>query len=232
VSGPGAGNGNGDARVLPQAGGAPQPAEVSSLKLLLTLGLAGAMAGLLIVFVYQLTQPRIQAYKAMKLREAVSEVLAAPARWDTLYVYDGTLTRTPPAGVDVAGLEMVFLGYRADSSRVGYAIQGAEPGFQDVIELIFGYDAEARTVLGMKVLANKETPGLGDKIVKDSAFVAEFRGVEAPLAGVKSGRATGAANEVDMITGATISSRTVIAIINHQLERLGPMLEAYLEEGN
>ncbi|HSG80837.1 MAG TPA: hypothetical protein VLC48_01200, partial [Gemmatimonadota bacterium] len=127
------GGGNGGARVLPQADGAPQPAEVSSLKLLLTLGLAGAMAGLLIVFVYQLTQPRIQAYKAMKLREAVSEVLAAPARWDTLYVYDGALTLTPPVGIDVRSLEMVFLGYRADSSRVGYAIQGAEAGFQDII---------------------------------------------------------------------------------------------------
>jgi Na+-translocating ferredoxin:NAD+ oxidoreductase RnfG subunit len=33
-----------------------------------------------------------------------------------------------------------------------------------------------------------------------------------------------------MITGATISSRAVIAIINHQLERLGPMLDAYLQE--
>ena len=31
-------------------------------------------------------------------------------------------------------------------------------------------------VIGMKVLESKETPGLGDKIEKDSAFVAEFRG--------------------------------------------------------
>ncbi len=204
--------------------------EVPSWRLLLTLGIAGALAGLLIVFVYQLTQPRIQAYKALQLRLAVSEVLAAPARWDTLYVYEGALELTPPADVDVTGLEMVFLGYREDGSRVGYAIQGAGAGFQDIIDLIFGYDAETDRVLGMKVLANKETPGLGDKIVKDSAFIAEFVGPEAPLAGVKSARATGAANEVDMITGATISSRAVIGIINDQLERLGPMLDAYLQE--
>ncbi len=223
-----------DKQVLPQtgadgAGGPPKQEEVSSLKLLITLSLAGALAGLLIVFVYQLTQPTIQAYKAMKLREAVSEVLGAPERWATLYVYDDALALSPPAGVDAATLEMVFLGYSEDGSVVGYAIQGGEPGFQDIIDLIFGYDAQARTVLGMKVLANKETPGLGDKIVKDSAFVAEFRGPEVPLVGVKMGRASGAANEIDMITGATISSRTVIGIINNQLERLGPMLEAYLE---
>lgn len=222
-------SGHGAGRVLPQA--QPQQDEVSSWRLLLTLGTAGALAGLLIVFVYEATQPRIQAYKAMMLRLAVAEVLSSPARWDTLYVTDGALTLQPPAGTDVAGLEMVFLGYDEDDTPVGYAITGGEPGFQDIIDLIFGYDALSATVLGMKVLANKETPGLGDKIVKDSAFVREFRGVEAPLVGVKIGRATGAANEVDMITGATISSRTIIKIINNQLERLGPMLEAYLQEG-
>ena len=55
-------------------------------------------------------------------------------------------------------------------------------------------------------------------------------GVETPLEGVKVGRATGAANEIDMITGATISSRTVIAIINNRLEQLRPILETYAEE--
>jgi Na+-translocating ferredoxin:NAD+ oxidoreductase RnfG subunit len=31
-----------------------------------------------------------------------------------------------------------------------------------------------------------------------------------------------------MITGATISSRAVIAIINHRLERLDPLLRSYV----
>jgi electron transport complex protein RnfG len=211
-------------------GNRPQQTEVESSRLLMTLGTAGALAGLLIVIVHQATQPSIQAYKARKLQEAVSEVLGAPARWDTLYLVEGALTPEPPDAVDVSGLDTIFLGYQEDGTSVGYAISGAEPGFQDVIELIFGYDARTRKVLGMKVLASKETPGLGDKIEKDSAFATEFEGPEAPLVGVKAGRATGAPNEIDMITGATISSRTVIRIINRRLERLGPMLEAYLEE--
>lgn len=226
------GEGNGDAaaagRESPQA---PQLPEVNSSRLLLTLGIAGALAGLLIVLVFQVTQPTIRAYKARMLRLAIQEVLKAPYRYDTLYVYDGVLERTPPEGVDPANLEMLFLGYREDGSRVGFAIAGAEPGFQDVIELIFGYDPETKTVLGMKVLASRETPGLGDKIERDQAFVAEFDGSETPLVGVKPARATGAANEIDLITGATISSRAVIRIINDQVERLGPILEAYREEG-
>jgi len=228
VSGEGSSGAKGSGgRSLPMA---PQQAEIRSWRLLVTLGAAGALAGLLIVFVYQGTQPRIQAYKAMMLRLAVSEVLKAPDHWDTLYVSEGGLTPTPPAEADVGNLEMVFIGHREDGSRVGFAITGGEAGFQDVIDLIFGYDPETRTVLGMKVLSSRETLGLGDKIEHDSAFVAEFEGPEVPLVGVKSGRATGAANEVDMITGATISSRAVISIINHRLERLGPMLEAFIEE--
>jgi electron transport complex protein RnfG len=204
--------------------------ETSSSKLLWTLGTAGALAGVLIVTAHQMTEPRIEAYKAMKLREAVSEVLGAPDHWDTLYVIDDRLTTSVPAGVDERDLEKIFLGYRQDGTRIGFAISGSEPGFQDVVELIFGYDPETKRVLGMKVLTSKETPGLGDKIVSDESFGKEFQGPRAPLVGVKSGRATGADNEVDMITGATISSRTVIGIINHRLERVAPMLEGFLQE--
>jgi Na+-translocating ferredoxin:NAD+ oxidoreductase subunit G len=82
----------------------------------------------------------------------------------------------------------------------------------------------------MKVLDNKETPGLGDKIVKDTAFVGGFRGVSAPLRGVKSGAGKGTENEVHLITGATISSRTVIAIVNHRVEAVSPLIDRYLEE--
>ncbi len=210
----------------PQPGAAPTG---RPFKLIATLGGAGALAGFLIVFVFGATQPTIQAYKARVLAEAVREVLAEPDRYDTLYVVDGALTRDLPPGATAADVERVYLGYR-DQRPIGYAVETAKPGFQDVIRLIYGFDATAQRLLGMQVLENKETPGLGDKIVKDTAFVAEFADVPTPLTGLKSGRKddADAPGEVDMITGATISSRTVIAAINESLERLQPLLTAYL----
>jgi electron transport complex protein RnfG len=80
----------------------------------------------------------------------------------------------------------------------------------------------------MKVLESKETPGLGDKIEKDSAFVNQFYGVQSPLVGIKARDNSGDPHEVDMITGATISSRTIIKAINNALERLGPLLDQYM----
>ena len=43
-----------------------------------------------------------------------------------------------------------------------------------------------------------------------------FREARAPLAGVKAGAGKGDEEEVDLITGATISSRTVVDIITNR----------------
>ena len=204
----------------------PKP-DVPAWRLLLTLGLGGALAGFVLVFVYQLTLPVIERNKAERLAAAVQEVLKAPDHYDTLYVFDGALTKTLPPGGDPKKLETLYLGFTADGTPIGFAIASAEPGFQDQVRLIFGYDNAAGTLLGMKVLESKETPGLGDKIEKSVDFVAQFDGVEAPLRGVKAREGTGDLHEVDMITGATISSRTVIKIINNALDRMRPMLQAY-----
>lgn len=203
---------------------APARKDVSTGRLVAVLGGSGAVAGALIVIAFTLTDPAIQVNRARRLDAAISEVLKGPARYDTLYVVEGALAKVPPADVDPATLERVFFGHAADDTPTGYAIVAEAPGFADVIRVIFGYDPATRTLIGMKVLENKETPGLGDKIEKDTAFVGQFRGTLTPLLGVKQGAGKGVAAEVDMITGATISSRTVIKIINQALERLGPAL--------
>lgn len=210
----------------------PRTDDVAAWHLAATLAGAGVVAGLLIVTVYRATQPAIVAHKAEVLRGAIQEVLEAPARYDTLYLVDGALVSNLPAGVDPRRLEQIYRGYDDEGHAVGYAIAAGEPGFQDMVRLIFGYDPVQGTLLGMKVLESKETPGLGDKIEKDSTFAVQFDGARPPLEGVKSTTANGGdPHEIDMITGATISSRTVIQIINHALERLEPALAAYGREG-
>jgi len=194
----------------------PAPPAVSSRRLVLTLAGSGALAGFLLVFAYQASQPTIREHKEAALRRAVLEVLKEPARFETLYVHDGALVKEAPPGA-----ERVYAGYDREGRCVGFAIAAAEPGFADTVKVIFGYDPATRTLIGMKVLESKETPGLGDKIEK-GPFVSQFAGAKTPLVGVKGG---GAGEGIDMITGATISSRTVIGIINRALERLGPALE-------
>jgi Na+-translocating ferredoxin:NAD+ oxidoreductase subunit G len=220
AAGPGAPPDGGDAP--------PAPVEVQPVRLILTLALAGALAGLLLVTVFQWAEPRIQAHQAAALRNAILEVLHGPDSYRTLYVVDGALTEALPAGADSLRMERVFLGFDDAGAPVGYAITGGEPGFQDIISIIFGYDAATGEVLAMKVLDHKETPGLGDKIEKDQGWLAAFHRTPLPLRGVKAGAGSGAAGEVDMITGVTISSRTIISTINNRVERLQPLLDAYV----
>jgi electron transport complex protein RnfG len=207
------------------------PPATSSVRLVATLAVAGALAGLVLVSVHQWTQPRILAHQARVLQEAVVEVLGGPETTRTYYWVDGAFTAQPPAGADTASADRVYVGFDGSGAATGVALAAAEPGFQDVIRLLFGYDPENGTVLGMKVLESKETPGLGDKIEKDSSFVAEFRGVATPLVGVKQGAGAGADGEIDMITGATISSRAIVDIINHRLEAVDEPVRALWRGG-
>lgn len=212
------------------AGAPAVPSEVSSWKPLALMTAAGALAGLLIVTSYQATLPRIEQHKREVLRAAVHEVLRAPQSFDTLYLHDGILTKSLPAGTGTKGLERIYLGHDRAGKSVGFAISATENGFQDPVTVMFGYDAAGRRLIAMKVISNKETPGLGDKIEKDSTFVHDFDDATAPLNGVKKGTATTKTNDIVMITGATISSRAVIRIINNAIARWQPLMDAYREE--
>jgi Na+-translocating ferredoxin:NAD+ oxidoreductase subunit G len=204
----------------------------SAWRLMATLGVGGAAAGLLLSLVNAWAAPRIETYRATLLEAAVHEVLKAPDRQEPLYLIDGRLTPELPDGADPAKLTRVFVGYRG-SERVGYAISSSEAGFQDQILVLFGYDPRGGELLGMRVLESRETPGLGDKIEKDAAWVAQFDGARLPMVDVKPGTASPDDRaEIDMITGVTISARTVVRIINNAVERWTPVLQEYETGGS
>jgi len=183
-----------------------------SLRLVLTLAVAGLISGIAIIGIYEGTLPTITANKARELREAVFKVLPGVNQMQSLVYRDGMLVATAEPSADES---VVYGGYDDGGVFVGYAIPGAGPGFQDTIGLLYGYDATGRQVLGMEVLESRETPGLGDKIYKDLDFVGNFKGlsIDPTIVSVKKGTKT-RPNEVDAITGATISSKAVVRIIN------------------
>lgn len=194
----------------------PLPAshEPSALRLVLTLGLAGLISGFIIVVAYHATRPATTAYQAEELRAAVFKVLPGIARIQRMSYRDGKLLAS-----EDSDLEAVYAGYDKDDRLAGYAIPGEGPGFQDTIRLLYGYLPGPGTVVGMEILDSRETPGLGDKIFKDAAFVANFKNlkIDPSIVAVKKGRKS-APNEIDAITGATISSKAVVRIINQANE--------------
>ena len=203
---------------------------VPSWKLMLTLGVAGAASGLLIVLLYMWTLPGIEAHKAGILRTAISQVLKNPARADTLYLVGGALTATAPPADPGAQVQRVYRGYDASGTPVGYAIEATGPGFSETIRLIFGVNVQRHELLGMTVLESKETPGIADDVERP-VFTSQFAGARTPVEGVKASVQNKPAGTIVMITGATISSRAVLKAINTTLARWEPLLEQYERGG-
>jgi electron transport complex protein RnfG len=184
----------------------------SSLRLVLTLAIAGLISGIAIIGIYESTLPTITANKARELREAVFKVLPGVSQMQALVYRDGELVAVGAPDKDEP---VVYGGYDEQGDFVGYAMPAAGPGFQDTIAILYGYKPAEKIVVGMEVLESRETPGLGDKIYKDAVFVAGFSAlfVEPEIIAVKKGTKS-QPNEIDAITGATISSKAVVRIIN------------------
>ncbi len=180
-------------------------------KMIFTLGMAGLLSGLLIVLVYESTLPLIKANRARALRKAVFKVVPGATALQKLQEKDGKLVVAPEESIGKA----IYAAYDDQGKFMGYAIPGQGVGFQDVIRLIYGFEPKQRRVVGMEILESKETPGLGDKIFKDAAFQENFKAlaVSPEIVLVKKGSKR-AIHEVDGITGATISSKAVVKILN------------------
>ncbi len=199
-------------------------------RLIATLGLAALTSGLILVTVYVVTQPLILRNQAAALESAIYRVVPQSQSRKVYVVQDDRLVPwegdTPPAGASV-----VYGAFGADGRLLGFAIPAEGPGFQDNIKLIYGYDPQRKVIIGMEVLDSKETPGLGDKIMKDDHFRSNFEAlaVEPEVVPVKPGAKT-QANQVDTISGATISSKAVVTIINQGNRRFLPLIDAAAAE--
>jgi electron transport complex protein RnfG len=209
---------------------APRGAGTPAWRLVATLAMAGAISGGLIASVYRMTLPAVERHAAERESAAIYEVLKAPASWDTLYLAGDALTRTAPDPRGGAKIPKVFEGFDAAGKRIGVAITASEPGFQDAVTLMIGFEPKSGALTGFTILEQKETPGLGDKVEHDTGFTGQFTGRTPPLQGVK-GRPGAAPNEVQTITGATISSRAVIRIINNAVARWSPLIAAWDQGG-
>ncbi len=195
----------------------------------------GMLCGLVIALVYQVTRPVIEKNRAEALERAIFAVLpAATARTTYAITADNALLADSAATGD-----RVHAGFDADGSLVGFAVEAAGMGYADTISVLYGYAPASETIVGFRVLASKETPGLGDKIETDPAFLGNFLALDvaldAPRTGlanrvvtVKSGTKT-EAWQLDGITGATISSEAVGDIIAASAEQWLPLIHAELD---
>lgn len=177
----------------------------------------GVLCALLIVLTYEGTLPRIERLKAEALEQAIFKVIPGITQTQA-YQLNANQQFAPLKEGDKAE-SFVYAGFDEAGKLLGIAVEARGQGYADIISILYGYDPEKQEVVGFYVLESKETPGLGDKIEKDTHFLANFQALDVALApdqttlqntvvSVKSGTKKNRW-EVDGISGATISSKAI-----------------------
>ena len=113
--------------------------------------------------------------------------------------------------------------YRAtrDGKVTGVAYEIFGSGYAGQIKLMLGVDASGK-VLGVRVLAHKETPGLGDKIeVKKGDWILRFNDLSIGSPPVEKWKVKKDGGQFDQFAGATITPRGVVRAIREGLEFFG-----------
>lgn len=201
------------------------------------LGLIAAICGLIIVSAYQGTFDAVQENKRIAVERAVFKVIpAAKSIAEYWALPDGKLEKVGAGGTAPSGAIKFFAGYDEQGKLAGIAAEGAAKGYADTVRILFAYDPGRQAITGFGVVSSRETPGIGDKILTDKAFLANFPldaklGQDAlanPIRAVKNGSKTNPW-EVDAIAGATITSRAVAKAINDTAQVLVPRIAPHLD---
>ncbi|MGE8356612.1 MAG: FMN-binding protein [Microvirgula sp.] len=204
----------------------------SSQRMILVLGGIALLCGMLIVMADELSRPYAAANRRHATETLARRVVPASAATIRPYVLtDGQLLAdTSP---DRQGQRLL-----AAYDAVGIAAEAAARGYADQVQLVYGYDPARETITGFAVVKMAETPGLGDKILSDKGFLANFPGLDArlsadgralahPIVTVGHGKKT-APWQIDAICGATVTSRAVGTALNQGAGSLLPSLRPHL----
>lgn len=100
----------------------------------------------------------------------------------------------------------------------GVAFETSSPGYSGAIKVMLGVDPEGK-ILGARVLAHKETPGLGDKIeVKKGDWILRFTGLSIGNPPIEKWKVKKDGGIFDQFAGATITPRAVVKAITEGLQ--------------
>ncbi|MBF0589853.1 MAG: electron transport complex subunit RsxG [Magnetococcales bacterium] len=190
------------------------------IKMGVTLMIVGAVATAVLAATEMVTREPIKEAKRLEILRALTQVLPegfdnAPDN-DTVQMIDKRLNRkeTP----------VTFYRARKSGSTLGAAFVVTAPdGYSGDIDIMIAVNPQ-EILTGVQVVAHKETPGLGDKVVLTD-WPDKFRGKTLDNAkwGVKKD-----GGEFDQFAGATITPRAIVAAVKRGLEMFKDHKESIL----
>lgn len=153
-----------------------------------------AVAGVLLGAVHEVTAPIAAAMAEQKAQDTYTVLVPDAASFEDI-------------DVDVAGCTAALRAIDAGGNPVAIVVVAQSKGYGGQVPIAVAFDMDGR-VLSIIAMANSETPGLGTRIAEEG-YIGQYAGRPAePLA----------AESVDLISGATISSKAALSAFNIAVE--------------
>lgn len=167
-----------------------------------------------LAFTYSITKEPIAQRACEEAEEARKKVLCDADRFEEVENLDRLREENPALGAVI----QASIGYSEDSA-VGHVISLVVKGYGGDMHMTVGIDISGK-ITGVAVGENSETPGLGSKATGE-LFLSRLEGItpREELKVVKTGGQK--PEEIDAISGATITSRAIVAGVQEAVNAAG-----------
>lgn len=186
------------------------------IKLTVTLFVTCVIVAGLLGLVNMVTKDKIAQINWENTQKAMKAVVADPDNStfsDKLELSEEMIAAATSAGASVTEAYEV----QVDGAAVGHTLKIVASGSQGNIEMMVGVDADG-VVTGVSIVSNKETAGIGSKVMSNEAGVLDqFQGKSSADGALVVG------TNVDAISGATVSTKGVTTGVNAALAVAGVM---------
>ena len=177
-----------------------------------TLTAISLVVALLLGLTNMLTADKIAAINRQKTEEALAKVVSAA---DCEFP---PVEEIPQAVIDAANAQGGKLTEMYEilvgGENAGYAFKITASGSQGNIEMIVGVDADL-AVTGVSIVKASETAGIGSKVIDNEATSAGTGALDQFVG--KSGATLVVKQNIDAVTGATVSTKGVTKGVNAAL---------------
>ena len=188
----------------------------NALRTGMILFIFAVVATALLAFTFARTQPTIERSQQAEKLALLSQVLPAA-------LYDNDLLTSqqsvpPDALLGTRQPSALWIARRGDAVTAVVLEAIAPEGYGGNIHLVIGIDTSG-ALTGVRVTAHRETPGLGDYIVRNkSAWIEQFVGKSLTAPEAKYWKVAKDGGRFDARAGATITPRAVVRAVHGALD--------------
>ncbi|MCF7907645.1 MAG: RnfABCDGE type electron transport complex subunit G [Candidatus Omnitrophica bacterium] len=193
------------------------------IKIIVVLTLVCIICAFFLALVQGLAEKKIEFNAAKRIKDAISNLAPGYSDIEEIVVEEDVIYKLK----DKSG------------KSIGYAFSAQGQGYQGKIKILAVANPSLNRLEGIEIVDSLETPGLGAKI-QEEPFSGQFKGLnlgesiqcvkgastdDDKVPAVSQATKVYSKSQIEAITGATVSSRAVVNILNERIKILHKQLK-------